>query len=55
MFVPRDHQAKLRTFNLPRFVRDCISDITPFSPIAGIFAAARVVALGGMDGEYALA
>lgn len=53
--LPRACQASLRMFFMARLVRDSISDITPFSPIAGMFAAARLATLGGMEAGYAFA
>lgn len=53
--VPRAYRASLRTFFLGRIVRDSISDITPFSPVAGMLAAARLATLGGMEARFALA
>ena len=53
--LPRNRRPRLRTFFLGRLVRDSISDITPFSIIAGMFAAARVAMLDGMEASYAIA
>lgn len=52
---PRTCRANLRMFFMARLVRDSISDITPFSPIAGMLAAARLATLGGMEASYAAA
>lgn len=53
--MPRASRASLRTFFLARLVRDSISDITPFSPVAGMLASARLATLGGMEAGFALA
>jgi putative membrane protein len=53
--MPRACPIRLRTFVLARLVRDSISDITPFSPVAGMLASARLVALGGIETRFALA
>jgi putative membrane protein len=53
--VPRSYCASLRVFFLARLVRDSISDITPFSAMAGMLAAARLATLAGMESGFALA
>lgn len=53
--LPRDRRASLHAFFLARLVRDSISDITPLSPMAGMFAAARLAVLDGMEASYAAA
>lgn len=53
--LPRDRRASLHAFFLARLVRDSISDITPLSPMAGMFAAARLAILDGMEASYAAA
>src|SRR5882762_4412499 len=40
---------------LARLVRDSIAEISPFSPVGGMVAAARLMVLKGMNGAYAAA
>ncbi len=50
--------AKRRTvpeFFIARLVRDSIAEISPFSPVGGMVAAARLMILKGMSGPYAAA
>jgi putative membrane protein len=42
-------------FYLARLVRDSIAEISPFSPVGGMVAAARLMILDGMDAGYAAA
>jgi putative membrane protein len=53
--MPHACRVSLRTFFLARLVRDSISDITPFSPVAGMLASARLATLGGMEAGFSLA
>ena len=42
-------------FYIARLVRDSIAEISPFSPVGGMVAAARLMILKGMSGPYAAA
>jgi putative membrane protein len=42
-------------FYIARLVRDSIAEISPFSPVGGMVAAARLMVLKGMAGAYAAA
>jgi putative membrane protein len=53
--LPPAHRLRLRDFYLGRLVRDSIAEISPFSPVGGMVAAARLMILKGMDGGYAAA
>jgi putative membrane protein len=53
--LPRNRRASPSRFYLARLVRDSIAEITPLSPIVGMFAAARLMAVSGMDASYAAA
>lgn len=50
---PERHDAK--DFYLARLVRDFIAEISPFSPVGGMVAAARLMILHGMNAGYAAA
>ena len=45
----------LPDFYIARLVRDSIAEISPFSPVGGMVAAARLMVLKGMNGAYAAA
>ena len=45
----------MREFYIARLVRDSIAEISPFSPVGGMVAAARLMILKGMRGAYAAA
>ena len=45
--LPRG-QRRVRDFYLARLVRDSIAEISPFSPVGGMVAAARMMVLKGM-------
>ena len=53
--LPRNERRGARNFYLARLVRDSIAEISPFSPVGGMVAAARLMILGGMDSGYAAA
>jgi len=53
--LPPAQRLPLRNFYLGRLVRDSIAEISPFSPVGGMVAAARLMILKGMDGGYAAA
>jgi putative membrane protein len=53
--MPRAHRRPLRDFYVARLVRDSIAEISPFSPVGGMVAAARLMILKGMNGPYAAA
>lgn len=48
-------RPRRRYFYVARLVRDSIADISPFSPVGGMVAAARLMILKGMNGAYASA
>ena len=53
--VPPAQRRPLREFYLGRVVRDSIAEISPFSPVGGMVAAARLMVLRGMSPAYAAA
>jgi putative membrane protein len=53
--VPPEQRIKLHHYYLGRLVRDSIAEISPFSPVGGMVAAARLAILKGMNGAYAAA
>lgn len=53
--LPAAQRLPVQTFYLARLVRDSIAEISPFSPVGGMVAAARLVALKGMPASYAAA
>jgi len=53
--LPRDQRRGLKDFYLARLVRDSIAEISPFSPVGGMVAAARLMVLHGMSAGYAAA
>jgi len=53
--LPPAHRLGLRDFYLGRLVRDSIAEISPFSPVGGMVAAARLMILKGMNPGYAAA
>jgi putative membrane protein len=53
--LPPEHRRGLHHFYIARLVRDSIADISPFSPVGGMVAAARLMFLKGMNGAYASA
>jgi putative membrane protein len=53
--LPPVHRRPVREFYVARLVRDSIAEISPFSPVGGMVAAARLMALKGMSGPYAAA
>jgi putative membrane protein len=46
--LPRAQRLGIRDFYLARLVRDSIAEISPFSPVGGMVAAARMMVLKGM-------
>jgi putative membrane protein len=52
---PPAQARPLHHFYIGRLVRDSIADLSPFSPVGGMVAAARLVALKGANGAYAAA
>jgi putative membrane protein len=46
--LPRGQRRRARDFYLARLVRDSIAEISPFSPVGGMVAAARMMVLRGM-------
>jgi putative membrane protein len=53
--LPPERRLSQRRFFLARLVREAIAEISPFSPVGGLLAAARLVMLYGMDASYAAA
>ncbi|HKD48962.1 MAG TPA: lysylphosphatidylglycerol synthase domain-containing protein [Rhizomicrobium sp.] len=53
--LPQEQRHGVKNFYLARLVRDCITEISPFSPVGGMVAAARLVILHGMSAGYAAA
>jgi len=51
--LPPRERRPLRELYLARLVRDSIAEISPFSPVGGMVAAARLLVLKGMPGAYA--
>jgi len=55
LLMPPEHRRPLWEFYIARLVRDSIAEISPFSPVGGMVAAARLMILKGMSGPYAAA
>jgi putative membrane protein len=55
LLMPRAQRQPLHRFYLGRLVRDSIAEISPFSPVGGMVAAARLMILKGMDPAWAAA
>jgi putative membrane protein len=53
--LPPAERRPLGEFYIARLVRDSIAEISPFSPVGGMVAAARLMILKGMHGPYAAA
>lgn len=53
--LPLAERQPVKDFYLARLVRDSIAEISPFSPVGGMVAAARILILKGMSGVYAAA
>jgi glycosyltransferase 2 family protein len=53
--LPPAERRPLQELYLGRLVRDSIAEISPFSPVGGMVAAARLMILKGMRGPYAAA
>src|SRR5262249_33643135 len=53
--MPVEHRRPWPEFYLARLVRDSIAEISPFSPVGGMVAAARLMILHGMNAGYAAA
>jgi putative membrane protein len=53
--MPPAHRRPWPEFTLARLVRDSIAEISPFSPVGGMVAAARLMTLKGMPASYAAA
>jgi putative membrane protein len=53
--LPPAHRPALSQLYLARLVRDSIAEISPFSPVGGMVAAARLMILRGMNPGYAAA
>lgn len=53
--MPPEHRRPVRHFYVARVVRDSIAEISPFSPVGGMVAAARLMILKGMNSGYAAA
>jgi putative membrane protein len=53
--LPPGERPRLKDLYLARLVRDSIAEISPFSPVGGMVAAARLLIVRGMNGAYAAA
>jgi glycosyltransferase 2 family protein len=53
--LPPAERRAVPDFYIARLVRDSIAEISPFSPVGGMVAAARLMILKGMRGPYAAA
>ena len=53
--LPPAERRTVPEFFIARLVRDSIAEISPFSPVGGMVAAARLMILKGMSGPYAAA
>src|ERR1700691_4173518 len=53
--LPQDQRRGVKDFYLARLVRDSIAEISPFSPVGGMVAAARLMILKSMSPAYASA
>src|SRR5471032_919130 len=53
--LPPPQRRPATELYVARLVRDSIAEISPFSPVGGMVAAARLMILKGMDGAYAAA
>jgi putative membrane protein len=53
--MPPAHRRSVPQFYIARLVRDSIAEISPFSPVGGMVAAARLMILKGMSPAYAAA
>lgn len=53
--LPPQERRPVRDLYLARLVRDSIAEISPFSPVGGMVAAARLLILKGMNPAYAAA
>lgn len=53
--LPPSERRPVRDFYLARVVRDSIAEISPFSPVGGMVAAARLMVLKGMSPAHAAA
>ena len=53
--LPPAERRTIPEFYIARLVRDSIAEISPFSPVGGMVAAARLMILKGMNAGYAAA
>jgi putative membrane protein len=53
--LPPSERRPMRELYLARLVRDSIAEISPFSPVGGMVAAARLMVLKGLNPAYAAA
>ena len=53
--LPPTHRSSPAQLYLARLVRDSIAEISPFSPVGGMVAAARLMVLKGLNPAYAAA
>jgi putative membrane protein len=51
--LPPDKRRPVFEFYMGRLVRDSIAEVSPFSPVGGMVAAARLMILRGMSAAYA--
>ena len=53
--LPPDERRPIADLYIARLVRDSIAEISPFSPVGGMVAAARLMILKGMNASFAAA
>src|ERR1700742_353594 len=53
--LPQAERRPITELYIARLVRDSIAEISPFSPVGGMVAAARLMILKGMNAGYAAA
>ena len=53
VLLPAGRRRPILDFYMGRLVRDSIAEVSPFSPVGGMVAAARLMALRGMNAAYA--
>ena len=55
LLLPQAERRPIADLYIARLVRDSIAEISPFSPVGGMVAAARLMILKGMNASYAAA
>jgi putative membrane protein len=53
--LPQDQRRPIAELYIARLVRDSIAEVSPFSPVGGMVAAARLMILKGMNASFAAA